>query len=65
MVGHIGVASASLLRLKPNYIFKAVRVQYDYCIVLRLIAIKPTYFLLSLTIFSGHVTPMVGHNNMP
>ena len=38
----------------------AVRVQYNYCIVLRvlILTIKPTYFLLSLSIFSGHATPM-------
>ena len=33
------------------YYLKAVRVQYNYCIVLRILTIKPTYFLLSLSIF--------------
>ena len=56
----IGVASARLIRLKPTYIFlKAVWVPYNYCIVLRLLTVKPTYFLLSLSIFSCHATPML------
>ena len=41
----IGVASArQVIRLKPTYFFKAVGVQYNYCIVLKLLTIKPTYF---------------------
>ena len=52
-----------LLGLSLPIFLKAVRVQYDYCIVLRLLTIKHTYFLLSLSIFSEYATPMFEYKN--